>query len=206
MQPTPATKTNYSTTREIVGLLYTNIFSGLVMTVLSVSAITFGFGTGNNLRLKIIIWAAMILVTLIRAIDGAYWHLRLRNTSYDPTWPQRRFLSGAILSAILWSVYGVSLFGEMTLLELATTMIIISAMAGGAATILAPHLPLVLLYTTIMLLPMSIRGLIDNNEQFNVIGMLGCLFCWPCAAQPVKPTISLSRPSKFNTKTMNCLA
>lgn len=146
------------------------------MTVLSISAITFGFGTGNNIRWKITIWAAMIVLTLLRALDGAHWYLKLRNTTYDATWPQLRFLSGAILSAILWSIYGVTLYGEMTLLELATTMIIISAMAGGAATILAPHLPLVLLYTTIMLLPMSIRGLIDNNEQFNVIGMLGTLF------------------------------
>ncbi|MDC8830306.1 putative bifunctional diguanylate cyclase/phosphodiesterase [Alteromonas gilva] len=176
MPQSPEPQVLYSKTREVVELLYRNSFSGLIVTLLGVSVLAFGFGTPVKNNIKLTIWVLMVVVCLIRGFDSAYWFLRLRKGQYNARWPLFRFISGATITACLWATYVVSLYPYMTLPELTTAMIIISAMAGGAATILAPHLPLVMLYTTLMILPLSLRAVFDSHEDFNLIGMLGIVF------------------------------
>lgn len=162
--------------QDVVELLYSNVFNGLLITILSVSAITFGFDSGEAQQTKQNIWMVILVFTLIRAIDAAYWHIKLKNTRYSPEAPFYRFFVGSIFTAILWAVFGISFFNSMTTLEFASTMIIMSAMAGGAATVLAPNMALVLSYATIMLIPMSLRAIYDYRDEYNMLGYLGILF------------------------------
>lgn len=176
MTESPPSSPHYSSSREVVELLYGNIFTGLVMTVLSISAITFGLGSPENSSRKYTLWAVIMVLSFIRSLDGTYWYLRLRNREYIPRGPLFRFVLGSVLSASFWAFFSVSLYEQMSLVELSTTMVIIAAMAGGAATTLASHLPLVLMYTTLLLLPLSVRALLDSDEQFMLLGGLGTLF------------------------------
>ena len=182
-QPSSA---NIATAREVVELLYANVFTGLVMTILSISAITFGFANPQIASYKFSLWVTMMMLSLLRAFDGAYWYLRLRNTSYPPRWPLVRFILGSSMSGAMWAFFCVSLYESMSLIELSTTMVIVAAMAGGAATTLASHLPLVLLYTTLLLLPLSVRALFDSDDQFTLLGGLGTLFWVAMCSAAVK--------------------
>ncbi|NVK54925.1 MAG: EAL domain-containing protein [Alteromonadaceae bacterium] len=176
MPQSPAPDVLYSKTREVVELLYRNSFSGLIVTLLGVSVLAFGFGTPKDSNIKLTLWGLMVLVCLIRGFDSAYWYLHLRKSQYNARWPLFRFVGGTTITACLWATYVVGLYPHMSLPELSTSMIIISAMAGGAATILAPYLPIVWLYTTLMILPLALRALFDSHPDFNLIGMLGIVF------------------------------
>lgn len=189
MIESPSSSASTATLREVVELLYSNIFTGLVMTALSISAITFGIVNAKITTDKFSIWSLMMLLTAIRSIDGTYWYLRLRKGSYQPRWPLFRFVLGSVLSALVWAFFCVSLYDSMSLVELATTMVIVAAMAGGAATTLATLLPLVLVYVTFLLLPFSIRALFDNNDQFVLLGGLGTLFWVAMCTAAVKTNI-----------------
>jgi diguanylate cyclase (GGDEF)-like protein len=186
MIKSPPSSASITTTREVVELLYANLFTGLVMTILSISAITFGFANPEIASYKFSLWAGMIFLTLLRTFDGAYWYLRLRNSNYPPRWPLMRFVLGSTLSGLVWAFFCVSLYESMSLIELSTTMVIVAAMAGGAATTLASHLPLVLLYTTLVLLPLSVRALFDSDEQFILLGGLGTMFWVAMCSAAVK--------------------
>lgn len=76
----------------------------------------------------------------------------------------------------MWCVYAIGLYENMALHELAGTMIVLAAMASGSATILAPSRVLVTIYCTLLLIPLSIVILFDNQHQFSVLGILGIVF------------------------------
>lgn len=176
MQQSPF-KTRLNTiNQDVVELLYSNAFNGLLITILSVSAITFGFDSGAGQETKQRVWGIILVFTLIRGLDAAYWFIKLRHANYAPELPFYRFFVGSIFTAVLWAVFGISFFDSMSTLEFASTMIIMSAMAGGAATVLAPSMLLVITYTTIMLIPMSLRAIYDYRDEYNMLGFLGILF------------------------------
>jgi hypothetical protein len=64
----------------------------------------------------------------------------------------------------------------MNVIELACTIVIMSSMAGGAATVLAANKGLSLSYAFILLTPISILCLISNENYQNIFGALGLIF------------------------------
>ena len=78
-------------------LLYSNVFNGLAITLLSISAITFGFDSGSAQYTKQVIWAVMLVLLLIRALDGAYWFVKLKHAPYSPRAPFYRFCAGSLV-------------------------------------------------------------------------------------------------------------
>lgn len=176
MQQVPKLSRLSTVNQDVVELLYSNVFNGLAITLLSISAITFGFDSGSAQYTKQVIWAVMLVLLLIRALDGAYWFVKLKHAPYSPRAPFYRFCAGSLVTAVLWAAFGIAIFPTLSTLEVASTMIIMSAMAGGAATVLAPSLPLVITYTTIMVVPMSMRAIYDFRDEYNMLGFLGMLF------------------------------
>lgn len=47
------------------------------MTILTISAVTFGFANPEITSYKFSLWAGMMFLSLLRTFDGAYWYLRL---------------------------------------------------------------------------------------------------------------------------------
>ncbi|QJR82891.1 EAL domain-containing protein [Alteromonas pelagimontana] len=146
------------------------------MTALAMSGLVFGFDSPNTQHNKLAFWYVMMIVLVIRLIDAAIWYIRSQKTDYDPQTYLIRFSTGVVVTALVWSSYSIVLYSTMATLELASTMIILSAMAGGAATILAPSRTLVWLYCSILLIPMSVLAIFDQREEFLILGSLGLMF------------------------------
>lgn len=105
-----------------------------------------------------------------------YWQKKLEGKEYNAAKPMFRFEVSRYATAFSLSAYSVIFFDSMEVIELACTIVILSAMAGGAATVLAAHKRLVLSYPFILLLPTSILGLFSPEHYKNIFGILGLVF------------------------------
>lgn len=164
--------------REIVELLYSNIFNGMMMTVLAISGLVFGFGfdTKDPTDPKLMHWVAMMIIVVVRLIDALYWQSRLHGRKYDPRAPFIRFSVGVLSTCVVWASYSILLFTQFSELELASTIVVLSAMAGGAASVLSPSRFVVLSYCSMLLLPMSVMIVTFSERPILVIGYLGFAF------------------------------
>ena len=162
--------------QQVLALLQQNAFGGLLVTVVSFSALCFGYTEHESSAVKLPLWVAMMAVCFTRAIDCVYWQLWLKNTPNNARQPLFRFIAGSVITALLWATYNLLLYPHIDLIELATTMVIMSAMAGGAASVLASHLTLAITYSSLLLLPLSIRAMFDVQSELNILGVLGCIF------------------------------
>lgn len=162
--------------RDLVDMLHGNAIAGILVTILVFTGLTFGFETPLVQDLKQTFWVILVTIALARLVDTAYWFIRLKGTEYAVAPTKLRFSIGVTLTAIMWSVYSIALYENMTPTELAATMIILSAMASGSATVLAPSRLLVAIYSTLLLIPLSIVILFDHQHGFSVLGILGIVF------------------------------
>ncbi|QPG06366.1 EAL domain-containing protein [Salinimonas marina] len=161
--------------RDAVNMLYQNVYRGAVMTVIAFSCLVFGFGSEPAMSAKPVLWALMVVVSVMRMVDGLRWrfcHPEKRSVSIG----FMRFAAGNLMTSMLWCAYAVLSYQHMGLLELASTIVVLSAMAGGAATVLAPSKALSFSYSTFLLLPIAMLALIDPEQQFQLLGILGVGF------------------------------
>ena len=123
--------------RDVVHVLHSNALNGMLVSVASISALAFGFDASDTQHIKTYFWAFMVSLLLIRFLDTMFWMKVLNNVKDDPRPAYVRFFIGVTLTALTWASYSIVLFPLMTILELATTMVVLSALAGGAAKTLA---------------------------------------------------------------------
>ena len=165
------------TLRDVVHLLHTNAFNGMIISIAAISALTFGFDTPDTASLKQAFWFVMVSLLLLRFFDAVFWMKVLKKKDKSPRPAYLRFGAGVTLTALLWATYSVTLFRQMPILELATTMVVLSALAGGAATVLGASRPFVWTYCCLLLIPMSVTAMIDPREELFMLGVLGIAFC-----------------------------
>ncbi len=165
------------TLRDVVHLLHTNAFNGMIIPIAAISALTFGFDTPDTASLKRAFWFVMVSLLLLRFFDAVFWMKVLKKKDKSPRPAYLRFGAGVTLTALLWATYSVTLFRQMPILELATTMVVLSALAGGAATVLGASRPFVWTYYCLLLIPMSVTAMIDPREELFMLGVLGIAFC-----------------------------
>ena len=118
----------------------------------------------------------MCLLFAWRFMDMRYWQKNLNGREYNAARPMLRFSIARYLTAFAFSAYSVIFFESMDITELACTIVIISSMAGGAATILAANKWLVLSYPFILLTPISVLCLFSSEDYQNIFGILGIIF------------------------------
>lgn len=164
--------------RDTANMLLGNSFVGLLMTVFSFSGLVFFFDNASEkiTQLQHQIWIFMMLVSACRLADALYWKFKLSKQSFEPTAVINRFSIGLYITGAIWGFYSVLFYSTMDTVELAATMVILSAMSGGAGTVLSPSRALVAFYCTALLVPMSICALTDSNGEFFVLGVLGFVF------------------------------
>lgn len=160
---------------EGVKLLYNNALPGILITFITSSTLAFSFLNSSNLFTKLTWWGLMMVVLIIRIIDTQLW------VNADPihkghiSWIVR-FSSGCLLTATIWSAYILCFYHTFSTEEFTAAIVILSAMAGGATSVLSGNLMLSSLYNIIILLPMSVL-LIFQPEQYRVnLGILGVCF------------------------------
>ncbi len=162
--------------REAANLLYRNSIVGVVMSLFVSAVLVFGF-SDSGLPVSKQLWLlCMTIVLVARLADTLVWRKKLRFNAYDGANAIRRFSVGCMATAVLWSVYTIIFIDEMGILEFSSTVCVVSAMAGGAATILAPHKPIAIAYSLILLVPVSLLALLSDAGDRQIFGLLGMFF------------------------------
>tara|TARA_Y100000782_G_scaffold51785_1_gene57639 strand:+ start:36933 stop:38867 length:1935 start_codon:yes stop_codon:yes gene_type:complete len=159
-----------------LNLLYRNAYFGIVITFIAATGLAFGFDNTNEDPTKVIWWVSISLLMLIRLLDSLTWSRHKDKGTLDNIRHLYRFRSGALLTAFLWSFYCLYFYSNSNLYELSVSWIIVSAMAGGSATVLSADRFVVLSYTQILLLPYSLLVAIAGNSEHQMIGFLGIAF------------------------------
>lgn len=160
---------------EGVKLLYNNALPGILITFITSSTLAFSFLNSSNLFTKLTWWGLMMVVLIIRIIDTQLWVNASATRKGDISWIVR-FSSGCLLTATIWSAYILCFYHTFSTEEFTAAIVILSAMAGGATSVLSGNMMLSSLYNIIILLPMSVL-LILQPEQYRVnLGFLGVCF------------------------------
>ncbi|RDV29426.1 EAL domain-containing protein [Alteromonas aestuariivivens] len=146
------------------------------MSFVAMSGLIFGLPNPQTATIKFWFWVVTIGIITLRLVDAFHWQTRVRDTDYNPKWSFLRFHTGAVAMAFVWAAYSITLFNSMNTIELATTLVILSAMAAGAATVLAPSRTLLIFYCSMLILPISIQSVVNSKDDFTTIGVLGLLF------------------------------
>lgn len=162
--------------RDAAELLYRNSFAGIIISAIASSALVFGFDNPDFSFFQYI-WLSIISTVLaVRLVDSLYWRKNISGTSYDGLRAIYRFISGTLITAVLWSVYMLMMHRHVQIIELACMLIVVSAMSGGSATVLAAHKPTAILYVFTLLVPVSVGMLISAQEYQHILGILGLSF------------------------------
>jgi len=146
--------------------------------MMSACILTYAFIPEQNREAKLMWLALMASILTLRFVDFIVWithsSKQAKPSGQLGLW---RFSVGCILTAMCWSAYALLFFKSMDIIEFSTTVIIIAAMAGGSSTVLSGSQYLSAVYSIIMLLPISIMGLLAEQDYRNLLGILGLLFC-----------------------------
>lgn len=181
-------------------LLYENATPGIAITLISFSVLVFGIASKNTTDtphfLPYIMWLGIFVLSIVRYLDIKRTITRfyyLKQEGY--TAAMRRLSLGLLLNCNIWMFFSFCFMPQMTLVQLCLCAIVLSALAGGATSVLGPSRLLSTMYISVLLLPYSIMGFFLDIEGFYFISILGLSF-W------VIMLIAAKKSSEFVTKTM----
>jgi diguanylate cyclase (GGDEF)-like protein len=121
-------------------------------------------------------WWAMSSLLVCRMLDVIWWKTKLEHTEFDGNKAVNRFILGVNPTGIMWAIYLVYMALYNNGIELTTTIIAVSSMAGGSAIVLAGHKKTALFYSFILLAPGSLTLLLSGVFALQTLGMLGIGF------------------------------
>jgi len=162
--------------RDAAELLYGNAFSGILISVVASSFLAFAFSNPLTADFKLVWWLFMATILSLRFVDLIFWTYKHQNTEFNGKKALLHFITGANCTAILWSVYAIYIISHTESIELTTSIIIISAIAGGSVTVLAAHKYTAMFYSFILLAPSSIGLLVSDIYAHQILGILGLSF------------------------------
>lgn len=157
-------------------MLYNNGYAGIMVSLIASSLLVYGFETPEIAQFKLYWWLTMVFLLAIRFADTVYWHRANLDTNFDGCKSVYRFSTGTLLTAVMWCSYCLTVFPFIDTIELSFNIIIVSAMACGAATVLAAHKTTAMLYTAILLLPFSSALTLAPDFHKYILGVLGLSF------------------------------
>jgi diguanylate cyclase (GGDEF)-like protein len=174
--------TSASTSEKLdrANLLYNNATDGLVVSFIAFVALQLWFNDYSQHAIsseRMVFLIAMTLITLLRAADLIHWKkARKCGAPVNPDTGFYRFGLGVGLGSAIWAVYGITTLSTMSVEEATCSIVIISALTGGAATVLSGHRLINMLYTLFMLIPYSITLLVSTEPFYQLLGGLGLVF------------------------------
>jgi diguanylate cyclase (GGDEF)-like protein len=158
--------------RDKADILYSHGRGGLAATVVASTALGF-MAAEPDLEETSLLWTtAALSVVAVRAVD-VLWLRRRRRGRVEGLGEIRRFGAGVLASASLWAAFPLLFFPSLSPETRAATAIVLGAMAGGASTVLAPSLSIVVLYCTALLAPASVAFLLLGGRLNLFLGVLG---------------------------------
>ncbi|MFT6968525.1 MAG: diguanylate cyclase (GGDEF)-like protein [Cellvibrionaceae bacterium] len=183
-------------TKARLKLLYGNAIGGLMITLLCMAVLCFAFDTPEQQSAKTTIFFVLAGVHSLRLIDNLWTTQQFNNSNFNPKAAVWRLSIGIIANSIIWATYSVLFVPTMQNIEITITAVIMSALAGGAITILAASSKLSLIYMTSLILPFSIMGFFSELEYFHYISYLGISFWFVML-------VSAGQAGKFISETLS---
>jgi diguanylate cyclase (GGDEF)-like protein len=169
----PRSNTEYQDAAE---LLYSNIKSGVFVTLFAASFLVYNYHD-NSSTFKYIWLTALFCIMTIRMFDAYLWKKSAAARRYDGKKAVYRFVAGTLSTGVMLGVYCVYVFQYANNTELSVIILAMSALAGGATSVLAAHKFTAMTYSTLLLGPASITLLISDNDYQNMFGILGSAYC-----------------------------
>jgi diguanylate cyclase (GGDEF)-like protein len=164
--------------RDSVTALYEDSIGGILVSLACACVLFLAFAPITAIADFKSTWiVAFVTLLCIRLIDVLYWYRSFHGKPYAHMWPKRRFLSFTLLTSIMWSFYAVTIIEHAQWLEISMTIIVLSSLAGGSATVLSGNKVLSFLYSFILSFPISMLLTISSDPNQNVLGYLGLFFC-----------------------------
>jgi diguanylate cyclase (GGDEF)-like protein len=162
--------------RDVAQLLYSHGVGGLFVTAVSGTALVAMLYSPSS-RVSLLFWLSFMLLTVVaRASDLFSARARREAVAWSGPTEIRRFGSGVLATAAVWAIFPLLFFHELNQVERTTLAIIVSAMAGGSATVLAAEQRLAVIYCGALLLPSSIMFLLTPGRESVILGLLGIVF------------------------------
>tara|TARA_R110002073_G_scaffold173800_3_gene330940 strand:- start:19002 stop:20951 length:1950 start_codon:yes stop_codon:yes gene_type:complete len=172
----PPRNAELSMQRDTAELLYSNSIAGILISAIASSALVLGFDNPEYSYFQHV-WLSLIsIVLVIRLLDSLHWRKYISGTEYEGKRATYRFISGTLVTAILWCIYALTMYAHVEIIELACMIIVVSAMAGGSATVLAAHRLTAMVYVFTLLAPFSVGMLLSEQGYQNILGALGLSF------------------------------
>lgn len=169
------TKTEHQDAAE---LLYNNSNSGILVTLFAASFLVFSYH-GNDTAIFKYSWLAVLYcVAVLRGIDSYLWKKVKAAEQYDGKKAVHRYVTGTLSTGLLLAVYCLYVFQYADNTEVSVIILTMSALAGGATSVLAAHKLTAMSYSTLLLGPASIALLLSNDDYQNMFGILGSAYCF----------------------------
>ncbi|GAC35264.1 putative bifunctional diguanylate cyclase/phosphodiesterase [Paraglaciecola polaris] len=163
--------------QDAAKLLYSNTIAGCSITLASSTVLAFGFSNPDIAGIKFFWWLVMLSILTARLLDGIYWQHKIRpRNDFDGGAAQRRFGVGCLATAVIWASLPLFTFNQVNLLEFSTMIIVLSSMAAGGQSVLAANARISISYALILLVPISLLGVISQEDYRVILGGLGLAF------------------------------
>jgi diguanylate cyclase (GGDEF)-like protein len=162
--------------RDAAALLYQHGVGGLFVTAVAAVALVMML-PGAISQSGLLAWLGVMLLTIgARALNLVAGQKRRMRLDWNGSAEIRRFAFGSLATAVAWVAFPVLFFHELNQVERTTMAIILSAMAGGSATVLAASQRLAVTYCAALLLPSSVMFLLTPGRENAFLGALGIIF------------------------------
>jgi diguanylate cyclase (GGDEF)-like protein len=174
--PSRTPQENERVDRDVAQLLYEHGVGGLFVTAAAGTAFVVML-PGFKSQFALVAWLSIMMLTVIaRALDFVSSRKRRATGNWNGRTEIRRFRRGVLASAVVWAALPLLFFADMNQVERTTMAIVLSAMAGGSATVLAPLKRLAIFYCGAMLVPASTMFLFSAGSENVFLGVLGIVF------------------------------
>ncbi len=159
-------------------LLYRSAIPGIAVTLVASAGLAFGFENHSATNDKLLWWLCLSGLILLRSVDTFFWLKRANKDILGSQNDLYRYSVGAILTACFWAFYCLFFYTKLSIEELFSALVIVSAMAGGAATILSGNKLVSQTYTLLLLAPFSIQMIVGGNPAHQMLGYLGLAYAF----------------------------
>jgi diguanylate cyclase (GGDEF)-like protein len=160
-------------------MLYDNALDGIAVTFVAFLGLQLWFNDySNGLETdRLIFIIAITIVSVYRTLDTLHWRRNDARQNADTRSGFIRFFVGNTFSCSLWTAYILVFLPSMSKDEITASIIIISALTGGATTVLSSHLSICASYIFLMLFPYSSLLVFGSAQEFTyLLGTLGYFF------------------------------
>lgn len=160
-------------------MLYDNALDGIAVTFVSFVALQLWFNDySNGLAFeRMLLILSMAAICAYRIMDTLHWRRNSPKNENASNIGFTRFFVGNTLSCSVWCVYVFMFLPSMSRDEITASIIIISALTGGATTALSSHLSICAIYIFLMLFPYSSLLVFSSSQEFTyLLGTLGYIF------------------------------